>query len=126
MVARVAGEAGAGEFERGAAERDDDRGAEGGGDVHGAGIVGQQGAAELQPGAKLGQAGLAGEIENGVFAGGLLNCGGDAGGEGGVGFRAEDEPAAAEALVDLKGGGNEAVLGPAFGGAVFRAGIEAE
>ena len=47
-MARVAGQAGAGEFRRGAAKRHHHRRAQGGGDVHGAGVVGEQHAAEFQ------------------------------------------------------------------------------
>ena len=42
VVPSVAGQSGGGEFGRGAAEGDDDRGAQGGSDVHGAGVIGQE------------------------------------------------------------------------------------
>ena len=44
MEARVAGQSWGGEFGRGAAEGDDDRGAQGGSDVHGAGVIGHENA----------------------------------------------------------------------------------
>ena len=60
------------------------------------------------------------------FFRGAINIGGDAG--GGFLFRpdAKDQPAAIGAALDFDGGFDEALLRPAFGWAVFGAGIESK
>jgi len=97
------------------------------GDVHGAGIIREQHAAKFQGGAQFTEGGGTGEIgargESFWRAGGLLDASGDARGHFFLGGEAEDEPAAAGAFLDFNGGMNEALLRPAFGGAVFRAGM---
>src|ERR1700722_3983921 len=61
LVARIAGQAGAGEFRRGAAKRNDDRRAERGGYMHRPGIVGEQDAAEFERGAEFAKRSRPGE-----------------------------------------------------------------
>jgi hypothetical protein len=61
MVVRVAGQSGGGEFWRRAAEGDHDRGAQGGGDVHGAGVVCQEDAGQFEQSHKFSERGAASE-----------------------------------------------------------------
>ena len=63
-MASFAGQTGSGQFRRGAAEGNHDRRAQRGGNVHGAGVVGEQDAAEPERGAKFAKARCAGEIRD--------------------------------------------------------------
>jgi hypothetical protein len=61
VVAGIAGQAGAGEFGRGAAERDDHWNTQGRGQVHGTGIIGDHHSTQGQRGHQFGERRLAGE-----------------------------------------------------------------
>jgi hypothetical protein len=55
-----------GHFRRGAAEGNDDRRADGGGQVHGAGVIGQEQLAGGEGGRQFAQRGLAGQVDGGL------------------------------------------------------------
>ncbi len=128
VVAGVPREAGAGELGGGAAEGDDHGGAQGRGDVHGAGVVGEEGTAEPKPGHQLAQGGAACELHNlgtaGVASGGERV--GDSSGRGQVGFASKHQPAARDGLVDEGRRFDEPLFGPALRRPVLRPGVETE
>ncbi len=111
--------AGGGGF--GGAEDGDDWSAEELGEVHGAGVVGEEETALAETGGEFFEGGLSGE----VFGGGA-DEGGELSAHVFLGGGAEDEPMAGDFGGDLAGGFGEAVERVAFGGAVFGTGAESE
>src|SRR5579862_4610970 len=131
-MGRAAQDNRAGQFRRSAAERNHNWRAERGGNVHRAGVIGEQDAAEFRHRAKLAQGGFAGEIyERGSILAALraynvrsAECGFNLAGNGSIPFSTQNQPEAIRLLLDLFCCGDETVGGPALGGAVFRAGIK--
>ena len=120
LMTRIARQPRTGQLRRRAAKGHDDRGPEGGGDVHWPGIVGQHDAAELEQGHKLPQRSLAGQIDNAIACkpGNLVAY-------LPIARAPKCQPAAIpDPPGDLARDGGEVLRGPPFGGAVFSAGIE--
>ena len=121
-MAAVARQTRPGQVRRRAAKGHNDRRAEGGGDVHGPGVVGENDAAELEQRHELPQRGLPGQVED-------ANAGepGNLVAEFPITVAPKRQP---EAIPHPSGhfscDGGKARCRPAFGGAVFRAGIQAK
>src|SRR2546425_4379012 len=121
MMRRVARQTGAGHLRRSAAEDRDDRGSDGSGDVHWAGIVGKQNAAQFQQRAKLAQGGLAGEEQRRGRREKPAERIRQFGRQSDVRRTAEEQPATVRALLRFSRRGKETFGRPAFGGSVFGA-----
>ena len=120
---RKQGEQGASDFNSRCRQSPGKPGPVNSGDVHRAGIVGQQHAAEFQERHQFAERSLAGEIDGGWR---MADGGFDPGRQWLVTFAAEHKPGAICPLLDFLGGGDEAFNRPALGRAVFRSGIQAK
>ena len=112
----------AGEFGGGGTEDRHQWRADGGGQMHRAGIVGQEEPAKTEEFAEFEQAGLAGDVDDVEAAHGVFNLAGNLGVTG----AAEQEPPAIHFLRNTARDFGEALCRPAFGGAELCAGIDAD
>ena len=122
MVTKDGGVAaeGAGQFRRGGTEEDDLGDVEGGGEMHGAGVVGDEEPAGFEEDAEFHEGGLAGDFDDGV---GEADEIGDFVNQLGVTGAADEEDPATGGGVEAAGDFGESFRRPAFGGAVFGSGI---
>jgi hypothetical protein len=112
---------GGGAFGIGGAEHGDYGEANGGGYVHGAGIVAEEKVALREERGEIGDGGFAGEID-----GGTLEFGGDGGGDGEFTGGAEEDYVGVGAREQGVQGFGEAIGRPAFCGAVGGAGADGD
>src|SRR5213592_4118801 len=121
MMMRVARQTGSSHLRRSAAEDRDDRGSDGSSDVHRAGIIRKQNAAQFQKRAKLAQGGLARKVQRRRSREKPPERIRQFGRQRDVGRTAEDQPATVRALLRFSRRGEETFGRPAFGGSVFGA-----
>ena len=129
MMARVAGQPRAGQVRRGAAEDRDDGRADGGGDVHRSGVIGEEHPARLEHRAKLPQRSAAGEVDGRrmrVASRELPDFTRGRGCQLLVVRAAQNDPATIRPALDLRRRLHEPFPRPALGRAVFGARIEGQ
>jgi len=120
----VDGAEGTGEGGFGGAEEGDRGDIEEGGEVHGAGVIGEEEIAGAEFLVELGEGSFADEIDE--MRGGEVSGGDDGIGDGAIFFDAEDFPGAVGALVEGVESGGETLWEPALCGSVFGAWAEAD